>query len=211
MDIESIIDEAELPEQSVTLCLKGSLVAAYERFDAALQEAARQDTADRLSLAGRDTSAADGLVAQMADLREQMLAHERVFTFRALPPRDFSNLRARVPVKAAGQPDDEFADLYHAWLCGLVAASCIDPQMTPEQAERLSRRLSDAQWRLLRDGAWEVNAEKQIIPFSAVASALSRASAQRSKQPEQPASPDLSSLAGSPDPEPATSTTPTTG
>lgn len=211
MDIESIIDEAELPEQTVTLCLKGSLVAAYERLDAALQEAARQDAADRLSLAGRDTTATDGLVAQMADLREQMLAHERVFTFRALPPRRFANLRGRVPVKADGQSDEEFADVYHRWLCDLIAASCVDPQMTAEQAERLSERLSDAQWRELRDAAWWVNAQKQNVPFSAVASALSRASAQRSKQPEQPGSPDLSSLAGSPDPEPATSTTPTVG
>jgi hypothetical protein len=210
-DIESIIDEAELPEKSVTLCLKGSLVAAYERLDTALQEAARQGPASTLSLAGEDTSATDGLVAQMAELREQMLAHERVFVFRALPPLDFSNVRARVPVKAAGQPHDEFTGLYHSWLCGLVAATCVDPPMTPEQADRLSRRLSDAQWRDLRDGAWEVNAQKQDVPFSVVASEMSRVSALRSRLPGQPESPDLSSLAGNLDPGPATSTTPTTG
>jgi hypothetical protein len=209
VDIESIIDEAEPPESSVTLCLKGSLVAQYEALDAQLREAMKEQAAAEggQSLAGTDTSRTDPLVAAMTVLREQMLAYERAFTFRAMPPLTFANLRSGMPAKTEEQTAEAFTAEYHSWVCKVIAAACADPQMSPEQADRLSQRLSDAQWRKLRDGAWLVNAEAQDVPFSAAVSVLTLASAQRSRQPEPSDSPGPGSLAGNPDPAPTTNTT----
>lgn len=204
VDIESIIDEVETPETSVTLCLKGSLVAEYERLDAQLADAAREAT----SLAG--VSPAAELTAQMGQLREQMKAHERDFRFRAVTPRgDWRRLTGARPVKTEQQTDDEYADLYHAWVCGIVAASAIDPVMTAEQAERLADKLSDGQWSKLANAAWAVNEDDRGIPFSAAASVLSRSSGEKSKQPEPSDSPEADSSAGSLAGPPSTSETPT--
>jgi hypothetical protein len=200
MDILSILEEVEAPESSVTLCLKGSLVAEYERLDEQLQAAGSP-----VSLAG-DASAA-AIEAAMDDLRQQMLAAGVAFRFRALPPRQFSDYRATSPVKKDGQPDAEYADAYHLWVCGLVALCAVDPQMTPEQADQLSQKLSDAQWNRLVNSAWMVNANKQNIPFSDAAFANSLISGAKSRRQEQPEPVEAGSLAGSPSSEPSTSET----
>lgn len=205
-DIEEWLAEAELPERSVSLCLRGSLVAEYERLDAQLRQAAQ--TAG--SLAGN--SPAQQIAAQMETLHAQMQDAGRTLRFRALPPRVFSDLRAKQPLeKKPNQTDDEHADAFHAWVCGIVAASCVDPVMTAEQVDRLSQTLSDGLWRQVTAAAWDVNTSAQDIPFSAAASALTRLSDERSKQPEPAASPEAGSLAGSPEPSPSTSTETTAG
>lgn len=198
MDILSILEAAELPRTSVPICLKGPLVAEYEQLDAQLQA-----VAPAASLAG-DGSAA--LVARMDDLRAQMLQFEATFTFEALPSRQFSDLRAGIPEKKEGQPDDEWRDLYHEWVCLLVATCCVEPTMTPEQVDQLSVKLSDAQWSQLSNAAWRINANRQDIPFSNAAFVLSLNSGAKSRRQEQPEPPEVDSLAGNPDPSPSTST-----
>jgi hypothetical protein len=96
--------------------------------------------------------------------------------------------------------------VYHPWVCSVVAASAVDPQMSPQQAERLADRLSDGDWMKLANAAWKVNDSSSEIPFSVAASVLYRSSGAKSKQPEPSDNPDHGSLAGSPSPD--TSTTP---
>lgn len=199
LDIESILEQVELPETSVTLCLKGSLVARYESLDEQLQAAGAP-----VSLAGDDSAAA--IKAQMDELRAQMLAHEATFTFRAKPPREFSDLRAKAPEKVDGQTADEYVDAHHLWVCEVVAACCVEPAMNAEQADRLSQRLSNAQWTRLTNAAWSVNTEQQKIPFSAAAYAQTLISGGKSRRQEPAESPEVGSLAGNPEPSPSTST-----
>jgi hypothetical protein len=202
MDIESIIGETEPAETSVTLCVKGSLRAEYERLDAQLGDIPQAVT----SLAGNPGSA--GIADRMAQLREQMREFERTFTLRAVTPRrKWRNLRARQPVKAADQTDEEYADLYHPWVCEIVAASAVEPVMTAEQVERFADRLSDGDWSKLANAAWKINDDSSGIPFSVAASVLTRSSGEKSKQPETPENPDHGSLAGNPTYEPSSSTT----
>ena len=201
-DIESWLDEIETPETSVTLCLKGKLVAEYERLDAQLAEVGTA----MANLAGDGPGSE--ITARMAELREQMLAHMRTFTFRAVTPRGgWRKLIGRQPVKAEGVDADAFADLYHAWLCEMVSASASDPVMSAEQVQRLADKLSNGQWVKLANGAWSVNDDSQGIPFSVAASVLSRGSGEKSRQPEPSDNPDHDSLAGSPSSEPESSTT----
>jgi hypothetical protein len=199
LDIEALLAEAELPETSVTLCLKGSLASRFEALDAQLS--ARPSTPG--SLAG-DVEAGQ-IAAELAAIRAEMLDHERVFLLRAMPALPFAAIRAAQPEKA-GKSDTEFADAYHLWVCQVVAGTCYDPEMTVEQVDRLCAVLSDGQWRRLSNAAWSINHDDSTIPFSAAGYALTRTSAARSPQQETPASPEAGSLAGPSAPSPNTST-----
>ncbi len=202
-DIESIIDEAEPAQTTVTICVKGSLKSEYERLEAQLGDMSQAP----VNLAG-DRPGAD-TADRMVELREQMKAYERPFVFRAVTPRRaWRNLQAKRPVKAPEMDDEAYADLYHPWVCSIVAASALDPAMKPEQVQRLADKLSDGDWSKLAQAAWKVNDSSSEIPFSVAASVLSRSSGARSRQPEPSANPDHGSLAGSPEPSPSTSTTP---
>lgn len=201
-DIESIIDETEPAETAVTICIKGSLVAEYERLDTELAAASLVAT----SLAGDSPGA--HLADRMQQLREQMQSWQRTFTLRAVTPRRaWRNLVAKRPVKTSELDEEAYADLYHPWVCEIVAASAADPVMKPEQVERWADRLSDGDWQKLANAAWKVNDDSRGIPFSVAASVLSRSSGARSRQPEQSDNPDHGSLAGSAEPSPSTSTT----
>lgn len=199
-DIESIISRFKPAQTSVPLCLDGELVAEYERLEVLLREAG-----PATSLA--DETSAEAIAQRMETMREQMLEARQWFIFRALPKKRWRGLKGVLPTKQAGQSDDDAADEYHAWLCKLVSATCIDPVMTQEQADRLSEDLSDGQWGALAGGAWSVNSENQQLSFSAAASGLTRRSAGKSRRPDPSASPDPSSLAEPSEPSPSTSTT----
>lgn len=200
-DIEAWLDEIETPEASVTLCLKGSLVAEHERLAAQLDGMAK----DPVNLAGDNPAAA--VADRLVELREEMLAHERTFTFRAVTPRGtWRKLRSQQPVRTEPVDEDAHADAFHAWMCAVVAASALDPVMTVEQAQRLSDRLSHGQWALLANAAWSVNEDTQGVPFSAAASVLSRSSGERSRQPEPLVNPAHGSLAGNPPSDTTTAT-----
>lgn len=203
-DIESILDQVEAPQTSVTLCLKGNLRAEYERLEAHLEGLAT----DPVNLAGEGP--ATEVARQLEDLREQMLAHERTFTLRAVTPSGaWRKLAGKRPVKTPDLDDEQYGESYHGWLCEVVAASAANPAMTPAQVTRLADKLSNGQWAKLANAAWSVNDDSRGIPFSAAASVLSRSSGVRSQQPERSANPGHGSLAGNPEPSPSTSTDPT--
>lgn len=203
LDIEALLAEAELPETSVTLCLKGNLVSSFEALDAALQHLPAAPS----SLAG--DSEAVRLAAELEQLRAQMKGFERVFSLRALPAMAFATLRAAQPEKGT-KTAEEYAAVHHDWVVQIVAGTCYDPEMTPEQVDRLCGVLSDGQWRKLSNEAWSVNTDNSSIPFSVAGYVLTQNSAARSPQPDPPASPDHGSLAGPSEPSPSTST-PTDG
>lgn len=201
-DIESIIDEAEPAQTAVSICVKGNLKAEYERLETQLDDVGHTVT----NLAGGGPGSE--IAARMNELREQMKTYERAFVMRAVTPRRaWRNLQAKRPVKTPEMDDEAYADLYHPWVCAVVAASALDPGMTVAQAERLADKLSEGDWTKLANAAWKVNDSSSEIPFSVAASVLSRSYGGKSRQPEPLEHPDHGSLAGSPSPD--TSTTPT--
>lgn len=201
MDIESIIDETEPAETGCIICVKGNLRSQHDQLAAQLD--ALPDVVTNLA----GNSSARLLAEQMADLEEQMRAYNRTFVLRAVTPRrKWRNLMVKRPVKTPGMDDEQYADVYHPWLCEIVARSAVDPAMTAQQVERLADKLSDGDWQKLANAAWRVNDDSRDIPFSAAASVLSRSSGEKSKQPEPSDNPGHGSLAGNPAPSPSTST-----
>jgi hypothetical protein len=199
-DIEAIIDRAQLPETTVALCLDGPMVAQYERLEVQLRQAGPATSLG-------DESSAEAVAEAMRVLRVQMLDAQVTFTLRALPPRQFSGLRAKIPVQADGQDQSEHDEAYHQWVCQLLAACAVEPTMTAQQADQLCDRLSEGQWGSLGNAAWAVNTSRQDVPFSAAASVIARGSGARSKPPAPSANPAPDYLAENPPPPPNTTTT----
>jgi hypothetical protein len=198
------IDDVETPEHSITLCLRGKLVAEHERLSAQLAGMSTAPTNLAGDSPGRDI--ADRLV----QLQEEMREHEKVFSFQAVTPRGkWRVLRGKQPVRTEPVDEDAYGDQFHAWLTEVVAASSLDPVMTVEQVRRLADRLSNGQWSKLSNAAWSVNEDDQGIPFSAAASVLSRSSGEKLKQPDPLVNRAHGSLAGPAEPSPSTSTTET--
>jgi hypothetical protein len=201
LTIEEILGIAELPEESVPLCLKGTLVARFERLERELLNAPTQAT----SLG--DVPAAAAIAREMDALREEMQKYTVPFELRALPAQEWSDFFNTQPEKTGGEENDDYKNAWHAWICAMVSVTCYQPAMTAAQVDALTKKLSGNQWQRLSDTAWAVNAQQQRIPFSAAASAVLQATGGKSRQLETSESPDLGSLAGSPEPSPSTSTT----
>lgn len=167
--IDDIIASAKPREASVTICVAGDLAGQYEALARDLAEANEQA---RTSLA--DGGQAVAIAQQMEQLREQMKAAEVTFTFRAIGHRRWSDLLAEHPPREGRSERYNLATLPLA----IVQASCVDPAMTTEQAERLAEVLSDGAFSQLSEAAWDANTDEGRVPFSRAVSATIEAFAQ---------------------------------
>jgi hypothetical protein len=163
MDIDAVLDAYELPEHTVQVCLKGSLVAEYEQLDQRLQ------TADRDASSLSAPAEAVQIAWRMQELREQMLAASRTFRFRGLAGAAYSQL-----LESHKNDKGELSE--DTWPPALIVASCVDPVMTQEKAQALRGKVTDRQWQDLYDAALAVNRQSVSVPFSNLASAVLRTS-----------------------------------
>lgn len=168
--IEDIVGAARLRERTVTLCLRGDLTADYEQLERELRRAEERWTPTALD----EPNPALDIARRMAELREAMLEAEHPFRFRALPR---SRYRA---VEDACPPRDGVDERYDMsrFPQELIAASAVDPELTPADVDKLFEVLSEGQRDELFLGAWDVNIGRGDVPFSSRASALTRSYAQ---------------------------------
>lgn len=199
--IDDILAEAKRPEDEVSLCLRGDLVARFRQLERELETAPTQ----AVSLG--EPAPAAAIAERMQQLRAEMADAEVPFALRALEPRDWERFYGTMPVRKEGEAQDTYSDRWFDWVCELVARTCVDPVMSADQVKALVPNLSSAQWNELSNGAFRLNAGKVSIPFSDAASALTPTSGQTSRRPEQPESPSADSSASNPDVSPPTSTT----
>lgn len=177
-DFKTLLKQAQLPERSLPICLRGDLVADHEAAERDLEQAQRTP-AD--SLAGSGTGElVDRIEALEADMRE----HTYVFRIRALLRRDWRALVDAHPPRRdpeTGDPLEADAALgidrssfFHA----LIRACVVDPVLDDtEWAELLDDKLTDRQFGNLSDAAWFLNRGEINVPFSLAASRAKRTSA----------------------------------
>jgi hypothetical protein len=176
-NVDELLAQARPAEKTVSLCLRGDLVAEYERLDAEHEKATqRVDT----SLAGDGPSALE-IAMQMEAVREQMQGSVLNLTVRALVPRTkYTDLVLAHPPRTdlEGAPIQQDREGYNAetFYTALVRACTVDPAMTPERWERLDQVLSDRQFDQLAIACLEVNRGLVSIPFSPAASRTLRTS-----------------------------------
>lgn len=202
LNIEDILGKAKPPERSVPLCLAGDLAGQYDELEHQLRDAST------VALSLGEPAEATKIARQMAALREQMVAAQVVFRLRALGDKPWRALRDAAPDEAKTEEEQAtYDDRYHDWVCKLVAATVYDPVMNPEQADLLASAVGGGQWKQLADTAWELNAARRDIPFSAAASALIQYSDLKSKPPGPGASRTAGGSARKPSRSRNTSTT----
>lgn len=175
-DFAEILSAVKLPEKTLPLCLRGDLVAEWESLERQLQAA---QTANADSLAGRGD--AHQLAERMQAIRDEMRAHEHVFRFRGKSAQEYSDLQAKHP--ATPQQREQGLDLnWDTWPTALIAACCVDPAMSEDQAAELRNAVSDAQWDAMYVAALAVNRQVVDVPNSDSVSAILAATAPKQKR-----------------------------
>jgi hypothetical protein len=183
-DVKALIASARLPERSVALCLHPDLTAELQDLERQLEEAEAKHRAAG-SLAGGDRVE---LAQQMEDVRARMKSHTVDFRLRALPRRRWTALVAEHPPRPDSERDKMLGLNEETFFESLVRECTAEPILDDEDWQTLlDEALSDAQWGLLTNAAWAVNARDVDVPFSRLAS--------RTLQTSEPASSALSGLA----------------
>jgi hypothetical protein len=148
-DIGTVLGALTPRETTVRVCVSGEAAAGLERAIEVARSARRGK---------EDTTDADATVDAA---RETVAASTFGFTFRAISAKDRSDLVAAHPSPDKGQAWD-----MDTLPPALVAASCTDPVMSPEQAAELMNGLSEGDRAELFNAAWSVNYDRLPVPFS---------------------------------------------
>lgn len=176
-NFQAMLADAKLPEKSVPICLRGDLVADFEEAERLLVEA-NKSRGD--SLAGGEKLGE--LAERVEQLREQMRDHFYDFRLRALPKRQWRALVAEHQprrVDGAEGPEVHEDDKYigvnaETFFDAMIRACLVDPELDDQQWAHLLEVLSDKQYEALSSAAWGVNRSDVDVPFSHVASLISR-------------------------------------
>ncbi|MFD0177301.1 hypothetical protein [Streptomyces rochei] len=161
--IEDILKQAKPRERTVMVCIRGDLAGEAERLT------------DELAKVSEDWEPSDlteehpgrTIAARLKAVREQTRGAEVPFTLRYIGDRAYSDLLAAHP-----SGDDSQAFNSDTFPKALVAASCVDPVMTEDQATAQFEKLNQGEIKRLFDAAWDVHNSSEIVPFSLAASAL---------------------------------------
>ena len=173
LDIDAIIDSAQLAERTLALCLRGDLQARFEELEREF-EVANEARGDSLASGGRSRELAD----EMEALRVQMRASTITVVLRAMPRKKWQALCEQHPPRrdddgnllvedrASGVNNDSFWE-------PAIRACWVSPTLTPARMKRLlDEALSNRQYDLLATTVYAVNNSDVDIPFSPAASRL---------------------------------------
>ena len=162
MDIAEVLKRANTPEEFVDVCLDANLRAQHRSMEKQLQEAHRE-TGKSGDARRRE------LAEQIRDLEGRMQAATVTFHIRGLSAYDRDEWLAAHPPREGKQ--EAFNPV--AGEPALVAACCVDPQMSAEDAAELRKKLG-GDWDRLAKAAWDASTEGSSVPFSFIASAVLR-------------------------------------
>ena len=142
-------------ETVVKLCVDGQLAAEADRLSdelAALKEKPGASLADGAARAE--------VQSELDEIAALMREAEVEFRFRALPPKEYSDLFAKHPARAGKQEEWNPETAAPA----LVAACAIEPEMTLPEVEGLFAVLNEHGRAVLWSGAWRANQAPTSIP-----------------------------------------------
>lgn len=195
--IEAILAVAEDPAYvrvvTARILLHQELAARHEQLDAELMAAMEADKKD-LGIGEVPRSAA--LAQALSEFEDEIEESKVAFRFRALSKRAWADLIAQHPPTKEQLRDH--AGLDHNPLTfpvAAVAASCSDPVMTLEQAQRLERSLNLSQWGQLWMACLNANIGGGDTPKSVAAGTIRRLNGASVLRHTTIASPEVSSLA----------------
>lgn len=164
MDIDQILAQAKKPERTVPMCLRADLQATWEDLEREFNRADNEITDEVLSSGASSKTAKIAL--EMEKIRREMEEATVVFRLRAVPRKRWQQIvRANPPGEEIEAEVDE-----EGFVTALIAACCIEPEMTLLQAADLRDAITDGQWQELANVAWQLNKGMTTVPFSLAAS-----------------------------------------
>lgn len=170
--MEEILGQIRLPEDVYKLCLRPDLRVEWEKAEAEL-EAARRDDAGSLAGVGTATKAAARRVQQ---IEAEMEEHTLSITLRALTHKQWTDLVAAHPPR---EDSDEGIWNGQTFSRALLAACAAEPDVSEEQAAALVDRLTLGQWNNLQEVLFNLNSQAVDVPKSRSASETLRRSRKR--------------------------------
>lgn len=168
-DFDALLDQAQLPQRLVPICLRGDLAAQVQELEQQLEKA--KQPAGSASLAGDGSRA---IAQQIEAVREQMAAASATFRLSALSRRQFDEFIVEHPARAEDRMD-MVAGYNRETMGPALIRRCLEhPKLTDAQWERLSDVLTPGEWARLDKAASELNFKEISVPFSSAASKILR-------------------------------------
>lgn len=189
MDIDELIATARPRIEKVRICARGDLAARHEAAVEAYHEALSRDD----SLAGEGPTAEAAAVKAIEDEQDASTVE---FTVQAVSRQQWADLLVKhSPSKAQQRAGHAFDP--GPFAVSMVAACVVDPPITPDQAQKLSETLHNAEWNKLENVAFWLNTTGTPAPKLSAATELLQANGRSSTTSVNRASPEGGSLAGS--------------
>lgn len=133
-EFDSWLEAATSYEQTVDVCLDGKLVADLEQAESQLREASQ----------GMLEPPAD-LEQRVQDLAKRVQVKTRSFTFRSIGRRAWRKLHSEHPPTESDR--SQGADFNtETFPVAAMVASCVEPGLTPAQAEKLTAILPEGEF-----------------------------------------------------------------
>ena len=169
---KDIIAAARLPERTVTICVRGDLVADIEALEAELKTVLEERvTNGRLASGGKKRS--EELAAEISGKQAEMVEHTLSVRVRALRPSVWRELVAKYPAKEDGMAFDVLPFMGEA-----IPASTVAPELDADDWAALNEALPNAEMGKLIDAVWELNIKGVDVPKSRLASAVNQRNSQ---------------------------------
>lgn len=167
MDIDRLIASASRPRRSVSLCLRGDLVARIEQVDERIAGAKRRR---RNSMAQEDTAS---LEAERDALVEEAKAATVEFVLEGPPRSVVRQLMVDNPARDGDDDDRRAGYNRDAFSWGLLRAGLVEPELTDDQFVSLfgpedspgGGVLSAGQWGKIDQALAEVAYGGTSVPF----------------------------------------------
>jgi hypothetical protein len=175
-----MLAEAQLPEKTVDVCLRGDLFAEHQAAEAELEQA--EKVAELLNSLDGGAHVAE-LVERIEAIEATMREHTYPFRLRALSSAKYRALLAEHPPRK--DPDtgevldaDKFIGANLVTFFDALARKCVvDPELDEAGWRTLAdEKLTDAQLDEIGSVAFRLSRGEVSVPFSQAASRLSRSS-----------------------------------
>jgi hypothetical protein len=171
--IDDLLAEITAREKTVKVLLRQDLLAEHARLDAELVETLNVDAQENRDPLG------PALAERLVELEAEIEAAKRPFRFKAVGKRAWADLLAQHPPTKDQARDHPRLDHNPETLpAAAIAATCVDPVITPEQAAQLEQALNLTQFEVLWAACLEVNVGGGDSPKSLAAGSIARASAE---------------------------------
>lgn len=165
MNFDDVRKLATLPTDTVALCLAGELVGEIAELERQLADA-------RPATSVGEASPRRVIAERIAELQEQMRESTVDFRLRAFPSLEWSEFYAAMPALAEGESLAAWAARIRPYQAELLSRSCVEPEMTAEQATELGALVHATAWNRLIGACFDLNSHGVDIPNSDAASAL---------------------------------------